>query len=349
MRTKVAAATVLLSLGISASAQITKNQKYDWGWSYKLEMPETGLKCEFPEKPTVTTLAYGYMTAAAYKDELYIAAKLENPNPLDIKNKTQQFANELRKLNGLPIQDVKFGNIVAENGNLTVSGNAKSAYADFHIDAFASEDVLTVFIYAHHNELSVPGHFFASSYSAADMKTGALQSSASNNKQVEKVNLRSNNAGSNAVRLKNSPVTVEWPALPSLEVNRHEAEYQLVKNGTHYAVRVMEVGPQISYAFFNTLVSKEQLELAANKQIELVDDETEVAFQLGNDNEAFFRKISYRTANGTGYRFYVAAQNKIYVQEMETSHAPSTADTRFVNTFEQSVRNEFDTRTFVSR
>ena len=39
-----AATTAMLSLAITAGAQITKKQKYDWGWSYKLEMPETGLK-----------------------------------------------------------------------------------------------------------------------------------------------------------------------------------------------------------------------------------------------------------------------------------------------------------------
>ena len=79
MKTRVAATAILLSLGLNASAQITKHRKYDWGWSYKLEMPETGLKCEFPEKPAVRTLAYGYMTAAQYKDELYIAAKIGEP------------------------------------------------------------------------------------------------------------------------------------------------------------------------------------------------------------------------------------------------------------------------------
>lgn len=347
MKTKVAAATAMLSLAISASAQITKNQKYDWGWSYKLEMPETGLKCEFPEKPSVTTLAYGYMTAASYKDELYIAAKLENPNPQDIKNKTQQFANELRKLHGLPINDVKFGNVVAENGNLTVSGSSKSGYADFHIDAFATEDVLTVFIYAHHDELTVPGHFFASSYSADDMKTGSLNGSKAM-KRTESINMEFAN-GRNVVRLKNSPVTVEWPEIPVLEVNRHEAEYHLAKNGANYSVRITEVGPQVSYAFFNTFISKEQLELASVQELEVTDDETEVAFQLGSETEAFFRKITYRTANGTGYRFYVAAKNRIYVQELLVANSITADATRFINTFEQSVRNEYDTRTFVSR
>ena len=64
------------------------------------------------------------------------------------------------------------------------------------------------------------------------------------------------NNGRSLVRLENSPVTVEWPDIPSLEVSRHEAEYQLNKNGTHYSIRVVEVGPQVSYAFFNTFIAK---------------------------------------------------------------------------------------------
>lgn len=337
----------MLSLAVSASAQITKNQKYDWGWSYKLEMPETGLKCEFPEKPVVTTLAYGYMTAAAYKDELYIAAKLENPNPADIQNKTLQFARELQKVYGLPIQDVRFGKISAENGNLTVSATAKSGYAQFHIDAFASEDVLTVFLYAHHDKLTVPGHFFASSYSAADMKTGHLNGSRPQ-PSTESISMEMEN-GRSVVRLKNSPVTVEWPEIPMLIAKRHQTEYHLMNEGKHYSVRMLEVGPQVSYAFFNTLITKEQKELLADRQVEILSDETDEAFQIGSDNEAFFRKITYRSPKGTVYRYYVGAQSKIYVQELEASDNATAAETRFINTFEQSVRNEFDTRTIVSK
>ena len=91
MKLKLIASLALLASVVSAHAQITKHRKYDWGWSYKLEMPETGLKCEFPERPVSTTLAYGYMTAASFNDELFLAAKLENMYPYDLQCRTDEF------------------------------------------------------------------------------------------------------------------------------------------------------------------------------------------------------------------------------------------------------------------
>ncbi len=331
---------------MSASAQITKNQKYDWGWSYKLEMPETGLKCEFPEKPVVTTLAYGWMTAAAYKDELYVAAKLENPFAHDIVCRTEQFTNELKKRYKLPIKDVAWNAIETENGNLTVSGDASGSYVNFHIDAIATEEVLTIFIYANHDELSVPGHFFASSYSVYDIAEGNLLYMAEE-KTRKRAKILEYDNGRSLVRLENSPVTVEWPDIPKLEVSRHEAAYDLAKNGSHYSTRVVNVGPTVSYAFFNTFINKEHAKTEA-ENLKLTEDETEVSFEPGMTNEAFFRKLTYQTNVGTVHRYYVAAENHIIVQELRTNDI-STAEARFLNTFEQSVKNEYDTRTFVSR
>jgi len=346
MKIKAAATTAMLSLAITAGAQITKNQKYDWGWSYKLEMPESGLKCEFPGKPTVTPLAYGYLTAASNDDELFIAAKLENPNPYDIACRTDEFAAELKKMHGLPIVNLTLGEVRTENGNLTVSGDALGKYAQFHIDAIATEDVLTIFIYASHNELSVPGHFFASSYSINDTPAGQL-SYLTEAKTPKRAKVLEYTNGRSLVRLENSPITVEWPDIPQLEVNRHEAEYSLVKNGAHYATKIVEVGPEVSYAYFNTYINKEQQKLKTDNMT-LVDDETDVVFQLGNPKEAYFRKLTYETASGTEQRYYVAADNKIIVQTLNATK-PSSAEMRFLNTFEQSVRNQYDTRSFVSK
>ncbi len=174
MKTKLLLTAGMLSAALSANAQITKNRKYDWGWSYKLEMPETGLKCEFPEKPKAITLAFGYMTAASYKDELYIAAKLEIQNAYDIACRAEEFATELKKVYGLSISDLVWDEIRTENGNLTVSADGEDGWARFHLDAIATEDVLTIFIYSNHEELSVPGHFFATSYSVYDVSEGYL-------------------------------------------------------------------------------------------------------------------------------------------------------------------------------
>jgi hypothetical protein len=347
MKIKAAATTAMLSLAITAGAQITKNQKYDWGWSYKLEMPETGLKCEFPEKPSVTTLAYGYMTAASYKDELYVAAKLENPNPYDIACRTEEFTAELKRIHNLPITEVVWDEIRTENGNLTISGDADGKWAQFHIDAIASEDVLTVFIYANHDLLTVPGHFFANSYSVYDIPEGDL-SYMNEAKTIMKAKVLEYDNGRSLVRLENSPITLEWPAIPTLEVNRHEAAYNLDKNGRHYSTRIIEAGPQVSYAFFNTFINKEHQKLSSNSTVELTSDETDIAFELGTDKEAFFRKMIYNTPSGIKHCFYVGAENKIIVQELDTDKI-STADARFINTFEQSVRNQYDTRTFVSK
>ena len=345
MKTRVAATAILLSLGLTASAQITKHRKYDWGWSYKLEMPETGLKCEFPEKPAVRTLAYGYMTAAQYKDELYIAAKLENPTPYDIACRTDEFVTELEKLHGLQLSGIQWSDIELSNGHLTLSGNSLTGYAKYHVDAIATEDVLTIFIYSSHDELSVPGHFFASSYSVNDIPAGEI-SYLTEERSRKRAKILEYNNGHSLVRLENSPVTVEWPDIPTLEVSRHQAEYQLDKNGTHYSTRVLEVGPQISYAFFNSFISKENARMNADGTLTLQDDNTEVAFELGNTDESYFRKMTYQTATGTVHRYYVAADNKIIVQELRTDNM-TDAEQRYVASFEQSVRNEYDTRTFV--
>ena len=346
MKRKVATATAMLSLALAANAQITKNIKYDWGWSYKLEMPETGLKCEFPEKPTSTPLAYGYMTAAAYQDELYVAAKLENPFAYDIACKTEEFATELKRVYGFTVENIVWEEIETQNGNLTVSGDATGSFANYHIDAIATEDVLTIFMYASSDELSVPGHFFASSYSVNDMELGSLNYLAEE-KTRKRAKILEYNEGRSLVRLEDTPITAEWPDIPRLEISRHQAEYNLDKDGTHYATRIMEVGPTVSYAYFNTYVNKEHVKLNSNG-MKLIDDETEVSFEPGMTNEAFFRKMTYATSNGTMQVYYVAAKNHIIVQELHTN-AISTAEARFLNTFEQSVKNEYDTRTFVSR
>ncbi|MGB1317928.1 MAG: hypothetical protein ACPG5W_06965 [Flavobacteriales bacterium] len=347
MKRKVATATAMLSLAITANAQITKNIKYDWGWSYKLEMPETGLKCEFPEKPTSTSLAYGYMTTAVYQDELYVAAKLENPYAYDIACKAEEFTTELKSVYGFTVNNIVWDDILTENGNLTISGDAQGRFASYHIDAIASEDVLTIFMYASTDELSVPGHFFANSYSVNDMEKGNLNYLAEE-KTRKRAKILEYNEGRSLVRLEDSPVTVEWPDIPQLEVSRHEAEYNLDKNGTHYATRIVEVGPTVSYAYFNTFIAKEHQQISRENTVVLTNDETEVSFEPGMKNEAFFRKMTYSTESGTMQVYYVAAENHIFVQELKTDEI-STAEARFLNTFEQSVKNQYDTRTIVSR
>lgn len=347
MNTRLAATTAMLSLVITANAQITKNRKYDWGWSYKLEMPETGLKCEFPEKPTVTTLAYGYMTAAAYKDELYVAAKLENPNAYDITCRTEEFANELNRVYKLPITDVNWSEVESKNGHLSLSGDAISKYAQFHIDAIATNDVLTIFIYSNHDELSVPGHFFANSYSVNDIASGDLQY-LNEEKTKKRAKIVDYANGISLVRLENTPVTVEWPDIPTLEVNRHESDYHLSKNGAEYSTTVFEIGPEVSYAFFSAFVNKEHKKLGSTENVTLISDETDVAFEMGTDTESYFRKMSYTTPTGNVNRFYVASGNKIFIQELRSAEM-AKSEYRFLETFEQSVRNEFDTRTFATR
>ncbi len=347
MKTRVAAATAMLSLAVSASAQITKHQKYDWGWSYKLEMPETGLRCEFPEKPAIRTLAYGYMTAAQYKDELYIAAKLENPDAYDIVCRTEEFTDELKRVYKLPIEEVKWNDIELENGHLSLTADASGAYAQFHIDAIATEDVLTIFMYAHHEELSVPGQFFSDSYSINDIPKGSIVY-VSTEEQTRKARVLENVNGSSLVQLQNSPVTVEWPETPTLTVNRNEATYNLKKQGSRYATRVIEVGPQVSYAFFNTFINREHQKLSRTEQVQLVDDNTDATFTAGHEKESFFRKLTYATNAGTHQRYYVAAGNKIYVQELISGEMTVSAS-RYLNSFEHSVRNEYDTTPIVMK
>lgn len=346
MKQKLIASLALLATTVSLHAQISKHRKYDWGWSYKLEMPETGMKCEFPEKPTITTLAYGYMTAASFKDEVFIAAKLENHSPYDLQCRTDEFAAELRKVYGLPIQNLKWENIQTTNGHLSASANAQGGWATFHVDAIATEDVLTIFIYAHHAELSVPGHFFANSYSVNDIPKGDLRYP-TEAKQMEYAKSLEKDNGRSLVKLENTSVTLEWPATPIMKANRHGAAYYLNENNARYTARVIETGPTMSYAFFNAFIAQEQQMCAASASLEMLDDETEIPVQFDRNKEVYFRKLTYKTGDKTHHRFYVAADNRIIVQELETTTEPTIAETRYLNTFEQSVRNKYDTRSLV--
>ncbi|MCF8461860.1 MAG: hypothetical protein K9G46_14135 [Flavobacteriales bacterium] len=346
MKLKLIATIAVLSSVVSANAQISKHRKYDWGWSYKLEMPETGMKCEFPEKPTIITLAYGYMTAASFKDELFIAAKLENHSPYDLQCRTEEFTTELRKVYGLHLNNLKWNEIETVNGHLTASADSKWGWAKYHVDAIATEDVLTIFVYAHHGELSVPGHFFASSYSVNDMQPGDLHY-ATAAKQTKYAKSLEKDHGRSLVKLENTSVTLEWPATPAMEANRHGSTYALNQKGSHYATRVIESGPLMSYSFFNAFIAQEQQKCSATSSLEMIADETEIPVQFDRNKEVYFRKMTFKTGDKTHHRFYVAADNRIIVQELETTTEPTLAETRYLNTFEQSVRNKYDTKTLV--
>jgi hypothetical protein len=346
MKRRLIASLALLAFVVSANAQISKHRKYDWGWSYKLEMPETGMKCEFPEKPTIITLAYGYMTAAAFNDELFVAAKLENHSPYDLQCRTDEFTAELKRVYGLPIQNLKWDKIQSSNGHLTASAESNRGWATFHIDAIATEDVLTIFVYAHHGELSVPGHFFASSYSVNDIPKGDL-GYATEAKQVKYAKSLEKDHGRSLVRLDKTSLTLEWPATPTVEANHHETAYTHQQNDAHYATRVIESGSLMSYAFFNAFIAQEQQKCAASSSLEMMADETEIPVQFDRNKEVYFRKMTFKSGDKTYHRFYVAADNRIIVQELETNTEPTLAETRYLNTFEQSVRNKYDTRTLV--
>ncbi len=329
MKLKLIATIAILSSVVSANAQISKHRKYDWGWSYKLEMPETGMKCEFPEKPTIITLAYGYMTAASFNDELFVAAKLENHSPYDLQCRTDEFTAELKKVYGLPIQNLKWDKIQTANGHLTASAESKGAWATFHIDAIATEDVLTIFVYAHHGELSVPGHFFAGSYSVNDIAKGDLGYS-TEAKQVKYAKSLEKDHGRSLVKLEKTSITLEWPATPSVETNRHETAYTHQQNGAHYATRVIESGLLMSYAFFNAFIAQEQQKCATSASLEMIVDETEIPVQFDGNKEVYFRKMTFKIQGKTHHRFYVAADNQIIVQELETTTEPTLTETRYL-------------------
>jgi hypothetical protein len=338
----------MLSLALTAGAQITKHQKYDWGWSYKLEMPETGLRCEFPEKPVTRTLAYGYMTSASYKDELFVAAKLEITDAYDVACRTEEFTTELNRVYGLPVGNIEWEAVRTENGYLTVSGDSKDGWARFHIDAISTENVLTIFLHSHHDGLSVPGYFFARSYSVTDMPEGKfIYMADAKPKKRAKVLEYSN--GRSVVRLENSPIKTEWPDIPKMEVDKHEAAYSLSKGNADYTMRIIELEPQVSYTFFNTYVNCEHLRRSEHATEKLIEDEMDVSSPFDKNGEAYFRKMAYETETGTKHLFYVAAENKIIVQELNVEDGLKVAESRFLNTFEQAVRNEYDTRTFVSK
>lgn len=346
MNIKAITTTILVAFAIGASAQITKNQKYDWGWSYKLEMPETGLKCEFPEKPNLTPLAYGYMAAAAHNDELYVVAKLENPHPYDIICKTEEFAAQLHKTHGLKVSGLTLDEVQTKNGNLTVSGRAQGDYATFFVDAMATKDALTIFLYAYRKNLSVPGHFFASSYSIYDAPAGQLSYLTTPKTTKHAPVLQYTNNGS-LVQLANTPIEVAWPGIPELEVRRHQTTYHLEKNDSRYTAHVLALGSEVSYAYFNTFINKQQQEVVS-ENMRLINDETDVAFLLGSPKEAYFRKLTYTTATKTSQHYYVAADGQIFIQILDTPHK-AAPQTQFLNTFERSVRNHYDTRALVTR
>jgi hypothetical protein len=346
MKTKLTTLIALLSLVVSTEAQITKHLKYDWGWSYKLEMPETGLRCEFPEKPVSTTLAYGWMAAAAHKDELYVVAKMENADPFDISCTTDEFLKELQKVYRLPVSYLQWGPMHTENGYLTISADSKLGYAQFHIDAIATKDVITIFLYSDRDGLSVPGYFFARSYSVNDMPQGEFVYEAPVGSK-QRANAIGIDNGRSVVKLENSAIRMEWPEMPEMKVNRNEASYHLSKDGSSYATRVIALDPEMSYTYFNTLVNREHLKMSERYTQELIEDETEVSVQADLKREVYFRKMSYRSETGTKHRFYMAANNTVIVQELEVNKALGPEEKRFLNAFEQSVKNKYDTKSLV--
>lgn len=349
MKTTLSTLIALLSLVGSTEAQITKHLKYDWGWSYKLEMPETGLRCEFPEKPVTTTLAYGWMAAAAHKDELYVVAKMENADPFNISCTTDEFLTELQKVYRLPVTDLQWGPMHTENGYLTISADSKRGYAQFHIDAIATNDILTIFLYSDRNGLSVPGYFFARSYSVHDMPEGRL-SYQSEERDQKPARVIESGHGRNVIRLENSPICMEWPEVPEMKVSRNEASYSLSKDGSNYETRVIALNPKMmSYAYFNTLVNREHANMSEQEAQQLTVDESEVSVQSDLKSEVYFRKMSYSSPTGTRHCFYMAANNTVIVQELEVSKELGASEKRFLNTFEQSVRNQYDHKALVSK
>jgi hypothetical protein len=348
MKTKLSTLMAMLSLVVSTNAQITKHLKYDWGWSYKLEMPETGLRCEFPEKPIATTLAYGWMAAASHKDELYVVAKMENADPFDISCTTNEFLKELQKVYHLPVSNIEWGPMHTENGHLTISADSKKGYAQFHIDAIATKDILTIFLYSDRNGLSVPGYFFARSYSVYDMPEGEFVYLAKAGMK-KRARVMESDKDRSVIKLENSPIRMEWPDVPQLEVSRNEASYSLSKDGSSYATRVIALNPQMSYTYFNTLVNREHLKMSEHSTQELLEDESEVSVQPDQQGEVYFRKMAYRSESGTKHRFYMATNNMVIVQELEVSKELGPAEMRFLNTFEQSVHNQYDNKALVSK
>lgn len=348
MKAKLSTLIALLSLVVSVNAQITKHLKYDWGWSYQLEMPETGLRCEFPEKPVATTLAYGWMAAAAHKDELYVVAKLEHADPFDISCTTADFLQELQKVHHLPVSNIEWGPLHTENGHLTISADSKKGYAQFHIDAIATKDILTIFLYSDRNGLSVPGYFFAGSYSVYDMPQGEFVYLANAGIQ-KRARVIESDKNRSVIKLEHSPIRMEWPEVPKMEVSRNEANYSLSKNGSNYATRVIALNPQMSYTYFNTLVNREHLKMSEHSNQVLLEDESEVSLQADQQSEVYFRKMAYRSETGTKHCFYIAANNTVIVQELEVSNELGPSENRFLNTFEQSVRNQYDHKALVSK
>lgn len=329
MKTKLLLAAGMLSAVVSANAQITKHRKYDWGWSYKLEMPETGLKCEFPAKPTTTTLAYGYMVAAANADELYMTAKMENPNPYDIQCRTEEFVDEMEQIHGLPVGDLQWNAIRTENGNLTISANAVGGYADFHVDAIATDDVITIFIYSNHEQLSVPGHFFASSYSAYDTPEGTLTYQA--DAKIQKT------SGKSITTIKGTQLTTAWPSAPTVSTDRHQTTYSLQRSGNTYRETIVQLESGVSYMQFITFVNREELR---NKQAHINSDQSET-ISTKNDELVMLRKVSSNDGESTFHRTYAVIKDKIVVQEVATSTALTNTDKRFLNSLDESIRTNY--------
>lgn len=333
MRTKLFLAAGMLAAGVSANAQITKNRKYDWGWSYKLEMPETGLHCEFPARPITTTLAYGYMAAAANNDELYVAVKMENPNPYDIQCRTEEFSTEIQKIYGLPIGELSWEGVQTENGNLTLSGNSTGGYADFHVDAVATEDVITIFLYSNHEELSVPGHFFASSYSVYDTKEGNLcyQADAGNTKRT---------TGKTYTSIPGTSLTTSWSGVPTMTTDRHETEYNLTKNGTIYSEKVVNLESGIGYMQFITFVNREESQKGTALATTVTSDNTETIVD-DLESPVLIRKMKSENECSTFHRSYALIKDRIIIQEIETMNELTDSDNRFLNSLAESIRSTY--------
>jgi len=346
MRNVSLVAAGLLSAVVSANAQITRLHCYDWGWSYQLEMPETGLRCEFPDKPVVRGLENGWMTAASLNDELFVVAHLRMAPTATAQQETEQFMRVLQQKTGLGTDQLTWAPETTENGYLTLTANAEGGYASMHVDAIQTEDIVTVFLYTHHGALTLPGYFFARSYSVKELAPGCETALA--NTRTCKPKVVEYDSNRCVVRLDGSKVKTEWPDVPKMEAGRHDAAYTLQRHGSEYAVRTVQVQPDLSYICFNTFVNKEHQRMTKQSGLTLTEDHIEVASETEDGNESFFRKLTY-TGNGTiKHCYYVAANGQLLVQELTTKSSPRASETRFLNTFDQSVRNLFDAPVFVA-
>lgn len=321
---------IVLVLAATANAQITRHYKYDWGWSYLLEMPETGLSCEFPNRPSIVERDDGWLVASTHWDDFHIAARINAISGTDvIQRMTLAFVDSFCRGTGLSIDTLMWLNEGVINGYRSSGAFLKTDLTDFHIDASLVNGHLTLFMYSHKGAVSIPTYFFSTGYSLYHLKRGPIAKDRSVNVKNTAPVILTQHSHSFTLTLGNSGLSCDWPKIPNIVTGRHSVSFSLDHDGAIYSIRIIKVKAPLSYGLFNSFINREhQVENDLYDRYgwkhELLKDESHAPKLKDRNREPFFRTLDHNTKFGSKRSRFIAFNNFIIIQQLKSRSRDET-------------------------